>query len=70
MGTVVFSSIPPGVDVYIEGEHRGTTPMTLRLEGGRKYKVEFKKEELDYETETMTIDSKAGTVTVNMRKKK
>lgn len=69
-GAVVFSSIPLGVEVYIDGELKGRTPITLDLEDGKKFKVEFKDEEHGYETETKEIDNKAGTVNVNLRKKR
>lgn len=69
-GTVIFNSIPLGVEVYLDGELRGQTPLTLQLEDGKKYKVEFKDEAHGYETETMEIDNKAGTISVSLRKKR
>lgn len=69
-GTVVFSSMPLGVQVYIDGVLKGNTPLTLQLEDGKKFKVEFKDEEHGYETESKEIDNKAGTVNVNLRKKR
>ena len=69
-GTVIFNSIPLGVEVYIDGELKGTTPLTLQLEDGKKYKVEFKDEAHGYETETREIDNKAGTINVSLRKKR
>ena len=69
-GTVVFQSLPLGVEVYIDGELKGRTPLTLQLEDGKKYSVEFKDEEHGYETETREIDNKAGLVSVSLRKKR
>lgn len=69
-GTVIFNSIPLGVEVYIDGELKGTTPLTLQLEDGKKYIVEFKDEAHGYETEKREIDNKAGTINVSLRKKR
>jgi predicted DNA-binding antitoxin AbrB/MazE fold protein len=69
-GTVVFNSMPLGVQVYIDGVLKGNTPLTLQLEDGKKFKVEFKDEEHGYETETKEIDNKAGTINVSLRKKR
>ncbi|MBE0433480.1 PEGA domain-containing protein [candidate division WOR-3 bacterium] len=56
--TVDFSSDPLGAKVYVNGSLMGTTPVSLKLESKRTYTIEFKKEE--YETRTYTITNSVG----------
>ena len=69
-GGVSINTIPPGVDVYIDGEHKGQTPMKVVLEEGKTYKLELKQEAHGYETQTMEITSDSGAINVNMRKQR
>ena len=69
-GGVSINTVPPGVDVYIDGEHKGQTPMKVTLEEGKTYKLELKQEAHGYETQTMEITSDSGAINVNMRKQR
>ena len=69
-GMVSINTVPLGAKVYIDGVYKGDTPMTIKLEEGKDYKLELKEEEHGYETQTRTINSKTGSVNVNMPKKR
>jgi len=67
-GTLKISSEPSGAKVYINGDYKGETPLTLELEPGT-YTVKLTKE--DYENYTLTIEVKAGEtkeITAQLRK--
>ncbi len=55
---VDFSSDPSGAKVYVNGNLVGTAPVRLKLESKKTYSIEFKKEE--YETQTFTITNSIG----------
>lgn len=57
---VELSSEPPGADVYINGQKRGTTPFSLMLKKGREYAIEFKKQGYDDKIFHMSYSLGAG----------
>lgn len=40
---VELSSEPAGAEVYVNGQKRGKTPISLKLKKGKEYNIEFKK---------------------------
>ncbi len=55
---VNFDSEPQGVDVYINGNRMGTTPLPLKLSHKEPVTVTFKKE--GYQDKTYIINTKVG----------
>ncbi len=55
---LVLTSEPKGADVYVNGFHKGKTPVTLKLESENSYTIEFRKE--GYETQSVFISNKIG----------
>jgi hypothetical protein len=55
---VTFNSTPAGVQVIVNGVSMGATPLNLKLESGKDYTVEFRKEGL--ESKTFQIPKRIG----------
>jgi len=53
-----MTSMPQGAAVYVNGVHKGTTPLKLKLKSNENYTIEFKK--VGYETATRNVSSSIG----------
>jgi len=53
-----FTSVPPGADVYLDGERLGHTPLKMDLSNHKSMVVTFKKD--GYRDTTCRLDSKVG----------
>ena len=55
---VDFKSDPQGAKVYVNGNYRGDTPITLKLRSKYACNIEFRKE--GYKTKTFVINNHVG----------
>jgi len=55
---VSLSSDPKGANVYVNGDNRGKTPITLSLKKGKEYSIEFEKD--GYEKKTWHLSYSLG----------
>ena len=55
---VDLSSEPPGANVYVNGQNRGKTPLTLNLKKGKEYNIEFRKD--GFETKLFVLQYSLG----------
>jgi len=63
------SSIPSQASIYINGEYRGETPLTLEVEAGT-YAIRISKDDYQDYTTTVTIEpGKTATVSANLTQK-
>ena len=60
-GTLKIMSTPPEADIYIDGKHKGTTPITLRELLVGNYSLELKKNSYATVSKTITIRNKQTT---------
>jgi len=55
---VSLSSDPKGAEVFVNDEYRGDTPLRLKLESRRSYRIEFRKE--GYRPKVVNISNHIG----------
>lgn len=64
--SVLITSDPTGASVYMSGEYKGTTPLSLKLTSNTNYMIVLKKPGYDQWTNSVKVGSSSMTITANM----
>lgn len=64
--SVLIASDPTGASVYMSGDYKGTTPLTLKLAPNTNYMVVLKKAGYDQWTKSVKVGSSSMTITADL----
>jgi len=63
---IYIHSTPSGAKVYVDGEYKGLTPLTIVLEPGKYYDIEVKKEGYEKAEKKIYVEEGKEPLTVNL----